>query len=176
MTMTDPRVWLSSCYIWAIWNPQQWDCWISGICWVDLSLIQLEKVVGENWPWFGKYGDELLEVFNKLTISPLEPKPKQPRDQKKERTTKHSRMSRTSSSKKPTQIPDPSSALVNAVIPLPPTLPASATPAQPLPHNPYMHLLTPTGSSPLSRLSASVSKLPVLLQFSPSTCYSSSSL
>ena len=30
-----------------------------------LSLIQLEKVVGENWPWFGKYGDVLLEVFKK---------------------------------------------------------------------------------------------------------------
>ena len=48
-----------------------------------LSLIQLEKVVGENWPWFGKYGDELLEVFKKMTIPPLQSKPKQPRGQKK---------------------------------------------------------------------------------------------
>jgi hypothetical protein len=110
-----------------------------------LSLIQLEKVVGENWPWFGKYGDELLEVFKKLSIPPLQPKPKQPRGQKKvldeqdreeERTPKRSRTSRTSSSKKPTQIPDPS------LTPVTHTLPAT-----PLLHNPYAHFLTPTGSS-----------------------------
>ena len=112
-----------------------------------LSLIQLEKVVGENWPWFGKYGDELLEVFKKMTIPPLQPKPKQPRGQKKalderdrddERTTKRSRTdtSHTSSSKKPAQIPDPSTGPVTHL-----------PPATPLPHNPYTHLLTP-GSSP----------------------------
>ena len=39
-----------------------------------LSLIQLEKVVGENWPWFGKYGDVLLEVFKKMTIPPFKAK------------------------------------------------------------------------------------------------------
>ena len=111
-----------------------------------LSLVQLEKVVGENWPWFGKYGDELLEVFKKISIPPLQPKPKQPRGRKKaldekdeeeERTTKRSR---TSSSKKPTQTPNPGPAaqVVNH-------LPTS--PDTPLPHNPYAHLLTPSGSS-----------------------------
>ena len=105
-----------------------------------LSLIRLEKVVGESWPWFGKYGDELLELFKKISIPPLQPKPKQPRGQKKaleeqdreeERTSKRSR----------TQITDRSMAPVNDVTPFLPTLPAT-----PLPRNPYMHLLTPTGS------------------------------
>ena len=118
-----------------------------------LSLIQLEKVVGESWPWFGKYGDELLEELEKMSIPPLQPKPKQPRGRKKaldeqdkveERSNKRSRTSRTTSLKKATQNPDPS--LPETAVPhFPPTLPAT-----PLPHNPYMHLLTPTasGSSP----------------------------
>jgi hypothetical protein len=113
-----------------------------------LSLIQLEKVVGESWPWFGKYGDELLEELVKMSIPPLQPKPKQARGQKRavdeqyreeEKSAKRSRTSRTTSSKKATQNPDPS----------PPAAPASFTtlPATPLPHNPYAHLLTSTGSS-----------------------------
>ena len=112
-----------------------------------LSLIRLEKVVGENWPWFRKYGDVLLEVFKKMTIPPLQTKPKQPRGQKKaldewdrddERTTKRSctDTSHTSSSKKPAQIQDPSTGPVTHL-----------PPAMPLPHNPYTHLLTP-GSFP----------------------------
>ena len=115
-----------------------------------LSLIQLEKVVGESWPWFGKYGDELLEELEKLTIPPLQPKPKQARGQKKaldeqgedERSAKRSRTSRTVSSKKATQNPAPSLPAA-PVTHLPPTMPAT-----PLPHNPYMHLLAPTGISP----------------------------
>ena len=59
-------------------------------------------------------------------------------DREDERTTKRSR---TSSSKKPTQILDLSPAPVSPVTSLPPTLPAT-----PLPCNPYAHLLTPTGS------------------------------
>jgi hypothetical protein len=129
-----------------------------------LSLIQLEKVVGQNWPWFGKYGDELLEVFKKMTILPLQPKPKRPRGQKKvlnehdreeERITKRSR---TSSSKKPTQIPDPSLAAVTHV---PPRATLPATPLQ-VPHNvnPYAHLLTPTGSSPHGPYLSYQSQLP----------------
>ena len=112
-----------------------------------LSLIQLEKVVGESWPWFGKYGDELLEELEKLSIPPLQPKPKQARGQKKalddqeedERSAKRSRTNRTVSSKKATQNP----ALGMPVAPV-----SHFPPTTPLPHNPYTHLLAPTGSSP----------------------------
>ena len=122
-----------------------------------LSLIHLEKVVGGNWPWFGKYGDELLEAFKKMSIPPLQPKPRQPRGQKKalsepdrdeeERATKRSRTSRTLSSKKPTQNPDPNLALPYRPHLPPPILQVLATL---LPHNlnPYTHLLTPTSPSP----------------------------
>jgi len=27
-----------------------------------LQLIELESVVGAQWPWFGRYGDELLSI------------------------------------------------------------------------------------------------------------------
>jgi hypothetical protein len=85
-----------------------------------------------------------------MTIPPLQPKPKQPRGQKRvldeqdreeERSTKRSHTSRTASSKKATQNPDPSlpAAPVTHVPPI--------SPATPLPHNPYTHLLTPPSCS-----------------------------
>ena len=40
-----------------------------------LSLKELELIVGENWPWFGKYGDNLLTELISLNIPPIIPKP-----------------------------------------------------------------------------------------------------
>ena len=40
-----------------------------------LRLIELERVVGSQWPWFGKYGDELLTALLRMSIPPVKPKP-----------------------------------------------------------------------------------------------------
>ena len=37
-------------------------------------LNELERVVGMDWPWFGQYGDTLLEELEKLNIPPMQPK------------------------------------------------------------------------------------------------------
>jgi hypothetical protein len=40
-------------------------------------------VVGADWPWFGQYGDALLEELKKLNIPPMQPKPQQKRAEKR---------------------------------------------------------------------------------------------
>ena len=50
-----------------------------------LTLKELERVVGENWAWFGPYGNELLDELISLSIPRMVPKPKEPR---KSNTTK----------------------------------------------------------------------------------------
>ncbi|KAF4622423.1 hypothetical protein D9613_008999 [Agrocybe pediades] len=37
-------------------------------------LNELEKVTGGDWPWFGKYGNELLDEMSKLAITPMQAK------------------------------------------------------------------------------------------------------
>jgi hypothetical protein len=46
-------------------------------------LNELERVVGADWPWFGQYGDELLEELKKLNIPPMQPKPQKKRAEKR---------------------------------------------------------------------------------------------
>ena len=46
---------------------------LSSVGFVD-RLNELERVVGLDWPWFGQYGDELLEELKKMDIPPMEPK------------------------------------------------------------------------------------------------------
>ena len=41
-------------------------------------LIDLESALG-GWAWFGRYGDELLNIFESLDISPMQAKPPKPR-------------------------------------------------------------------------------------------------
>jgi hypothetical protein len=55
-----------------------------------LSLKQLESIVGENWPWFGKYGDNLLTQLISLNIPPMIPKPPNPKRTKRTATNKTS--------------------------------------------------------------------------------------
>ncbi|KAF4622415.1 hypothetical protein D9613_009124 [Agrocybe pediades] len=38
-------------------------------------LNELEKATGGDWPWFGKYGDELLDTMKQLDIAPVQAKP-----------------------------------------------------------------------------------------------------
>lgn len=46
-------------------------------------LNELEKVTGEDWPWFGTYGDELLDAMKRLDIGPMQAKPPQKRAEKR---------------------------------------------------------------------------------------------
>lgn len=55
-----------------------------------LTLKQLESIVGENWPWFGKYGDNLLTELISLNIPPMIPKPPQSRRAKRTATNETS--------------------------------------------------------------------------------------
>ena len=41
-------------------------------------LIDLESALG-GWAWFGRYGDELLNIFRRLDIAPMQAKPSKPR-------------------------------------------------------------------------------------------------
>jgi len=34
--------------------------------------------MGGNWAWFGKYSDELLNLFKTLNVAPKQPKPPKP--------------------------------------------------------------------------------------------------
>jgi hypothetical protein len=49
------------------------------------TLKELERVVGENWTWFGPYGNELLDELVSLSIPKMIPKPK---ERRKASTTK----------------------------------------------------------------------------------------
>lgn len=49
-------------------------------------LIDLERLL-DHWVWFGKYGDELLELLNSLAIPPMQPKPKETRGKKRPQPT-----------------------------------------------------------------------------------------
>ena len=42
-----------------------------------LQLAELERVVGSQWAWFGKYGDELLAALAEMDMRPMQPKPPQ---------------------------------------------------------------------------------------------------
>ncbi|KAF9568627.1 hypothetical protein CPC08DRAFT_605598, partial [Agrocybe pediades] len=36
------------------------------------GVKDLERVVGEDWPWLEKYGDELIQTMAALSIAPME--------------------------------------------------------------------------------------------------------
>ena len=42
-------------------------------------LIVLESALGGYWAWFGRYGDELLNLFRNLEVAPKQAKPTKPR-------------------------------------------------------------------------------------------------
>jgi hypothetical protein len=46
-------------------------------------LIDLERVVGCQWPWFGQYGNELLTELLGMSIPPARPKPTRARGTKR---------------------------------------------------------------------------------------------
>ena len=48
-----------------------------------LRLVELERVVGSQWAWFGEYGDELLAALGKMEMRPMQPKPPQTRTTKR---------------------------------------------------------------------------------------------
>ena len=48
-----------------------------------LNLAGLERIVGPQWPWFGKYGDELLTKLLAMSIPPMVPKPTQQKPAKR---------------------------------------------------------------------------------------------
>ncbi|KAF9537319.1 hypothetical protein CPC08DRAFT_809291 [Agrocybe pediades] len=43
------------------------------------QLNELEKVTGDDWPWFAQYGDELLEEMKRLAIAPMQSKKAAPK-------------------------------------------------------------------------------------------------
>ena len=47
-------------------------------------LNELERVVGADWPWFGQYGDELLEELKNMNIPLMQPKPQKKRAEKRD--------------------------------------------------------------------------------------------
>ena len=47
------------------------------------SLIVLERIVSASWPWFGKYGDSLLEAMKEMSIPAMVPKPRKTRAKKR---------------------------------------------------------------------------------------------
>ena len=48
-----------------------------------LNLAGLECIVGPQWPWFRKYGDELLTELLAMSIPPMVPKPTQQKHAKR---------------------------------------------------------------------------------------------
>ena len=42
-------------------------------------LIDLESALSGYWAWFGRYGDEFLNLFKSLNIAPKQVKPPKPR-------------------------------------------------------------------------------------------------
>jgi hypothetical protein len=42
-------------------------------------LVDVESALGGYWAWFGRYGDELLNLFKSLEVGPKQPKPSKPR-------------------------------------------------------------------------------------------------
>ena len=48
-----------------------------------LRLSELERVVGSQWAWFGKYGNDLLAALAEMDMSPMQPKPPQTRATKR---------------------------------------------------------------------------------------------
>lgn len=55
---------------------------LSSVGFID-RLNELERVVGVDWPWFGQYGDELLEELKKMNIPPMQLKPPKKRAEKR---------------------------------------------------------------------------------------------
>ena len=135
-------------------------------------LNKLERVVGMDWPWFGQYGDTLLEELEKLNIPPMQPK-QQKKAEKQTVSELEDEQSQPASKKKrgqkqdvatPTQNPTPTA--VNPVppsritAPAPPPAPIStphlystpyryATPQQQT-YNPYSSLTYPYAMYPPS--------------------------
>ena len=123
-----------------------------------LSLKQLESIVGENWPWFGKYGDNLLTELISLNIPPMIPKPPQ------SRRTKRSGMSETTvgqggggkrqralpqgSESTTLTAPTPVSRFVNAPSSTIPTLPQQFYPYPSTPLRPLAPPFSATGIYP----------------------------
>jgi len=50
-----------------------------------VTVYRLDRNIGENWAWFGLYGNELLDELISLSIPMMNPKPKESR---KSSTTK----------------------------------------------------------------------------------------
>jgi hypothetical protein len=128
-------------------------------------LNELERVVGMDWPWFGRYGDNLLEELKKLNIPLMQPKPQQTRAEKRTIHELEDGSSQKEPAQKkrapkhvaPTQNPTPTTVTANPALsshwhPATPTAIATphpyATPqyyATPhhLPHNPYSFMRYP---------------------------------
>ena len=138
-----------------------------------LSLKQLESVVGENWPWFGKYGDNLLTELISLNIPPMIPKPPQTKKTKRTATEttgsvgrgghrKRQRGSLDNHASTPTPVnlvnaPGPSATSTMPTPPSHPFYPYPSTPSHPLAppfypnliyQNPYHAYMTPSPAPP----------------------------
>jgi hypothetical protein len=121
-------------------------------------LIELERVL-DNWTWFGKYGNELLDEFATLTIAPMQPKPKRKRaGEEKEwmasagdgggRKAKRPRTSHPQAAQAPTPVRTSGSfQWMTPEVPQSTPVATSRIPYLPPPSlamNPYASLLTPT--------------------------------
>lgn len=118
-------------------------------------LNELERVVGADWPWFGQYGDALLEELKKLNIPPMQPKPQQKRAEKRpahEREEARSQEEPAAKKKRsqkqvaPPQIRTPTPAsrpalphpvATSIATPHPYAMPQHYTTPQHIPYNPY---------------------------------------
>ena len=105
-------------------------------------LNELERVVGADWPWFGQYGDALLEELKKLNIPPMQPKPQQKRAEKR---TVHERQE-ASSQEEPAAKKKRGQKQVAPSTPTPvnrPALPVPTSIAAPHPYAMPQHYATP---------------------------------
>ena len=120
-----------------------------------LSLKQLETIVGENWPWFGKYGDNLLTELISLNIPPMIPKPPQPRRTKRT-ATNETNIEQVGGGKRHQTLPDN-----QASTPTPVKFVNAPSSSSTIP-TPPSHLFYPYPSTPLRPLGA---------PFHPATIY-----
>ena len=103
-----------------------------------LQLAELERVVGSQWAWFGKYGNELLAALAEMDMRPMQPKPPQTQgtkhtaaaqdmpDQIEEGRKEHTKKSRLD---------------VQVQAPAPTVTPVKSTPVFPTFALPYHHAL-----------------------------------
>jgi len=110
-------------------------------------------VVGVDWPWFGQYGDELLEELKKLNIPPMQPKPQQKRAEKRtahELEEERSQGEQPAAKKRrgqkqvaPAQNPTPTAVTINTAPPSHSTTPAPGSIGTLHPYAMHQHYATP---------------------------------